>query len=143
MTKAFFDTNVIIYAFVENDLLRSQVSRDLMESYAMNDHAVISTNVLNETFFAAVRKHKFSREDARAVVQRLSVLRHVVVPSVAVVLQANDIAVETQFTIYDALMIAAAKSAGCDRIYTEDLTHNQVVQGIKIINPFLEQATPS
>jgi len=25
---------------------------------------------------------------------------------------------------------------GCDRVYTEDLTHGQVVDGLAIVNPF-------
>jgi predicted nucleic acid-binding protein len=138
MNKAFFDTNIIVYAFVQNDFSRSRKAREILENYAVADLAVISTNVLNETFYTAVRKHKFSRADARKVVHHLSCLKHVVVPNVEDVLIANDIAVETQFTIYDALMIASAKFAGCDRIYTEDLTHNQIVRGIRIINPFFE-----
>jgi predicted nucleic acid-binding protein len=40
------------------------------------------------------------------------------------------------FSFWDSAIVAAAKSVGCDRVYTEDLTHGQTVVGVKIVNPF-------
>ena len=37
---------------------------------------------------------------------------------------------------YDALLLAAAESAGCDKILTEDLNDGQVYCGITAENPF-------
>jgi len=142
MTRAFIDTNVIVYAHVDIHDQRSATARDLIFTLSGTDSAVISIQVLNELFFTAVRKFKLSRTIARDMVRSLDGLV-VIDLTRSITRMAQDIAVDHQFTIYDSLVIAAAKSAGCDRIYTEDLTHNQVVQGIKIINPFLEQATPS
>ena len=39
-------------------------------------------------------------------------------------------------TIYDSLIIAAAKAEGCDVVYSEDLNDGQVVDGVRIENPF-------
>ena len=39
--------------------------------------------------------------------------------------------------IYDSLIIAAALEAGCDTLYSEDMQHGQVIEGIRIENPFL------
>ena len=39
---------------------------------------------------------------------------------------------------WDALIIAAAKSANCKILFTEDLSHGMKIAGIEIINPFLE-----
>ncbi|MBR6733799.1 MAG: hypothetical protein IKL96_05300 [Kiritimatiellae bacterium] len=37
---------------------------------------------------------------------------------------------------YDVLLLAAAESAGCDKILTEDLNDGQVYCGITAENPF-------
>ena len=37
---------------------------------------------------------------------------------------------------YDSLIIAAAKAEDCEIVYSEDLNDGQVVDGVKIVNPF-------
>jgi len=39
--------------------------------------------------------------------------------------------------VYDGLILAAAVEAGCSKLLTEDLQHGQVVEGVRIENPFL------
>lgn len=41
---------------------------------------------------------------------------------------------------WDALIVAAARSAGCSVLLTEDLQHGQDLDGLQVINPF--QAPP-
>jgi predicted nucleic acid-binding protein len=41
------------------------------------------------------------------------------------------------FSFWDSAIVAAALTLGFDRLYTEDLTHGQVIQGLAIVNPFL------
>jgi predicted nucleic acid-binding protein len=40
------------------------------------------------------------------------------------------------FSFWDSAVVAAALELGCERLYTEDLKHGQVVMGIEIVNPF-------
>ena len=40
------------------------------------------------------------------------------------------------FSFWDSAIVAAALALGCDRVYTEDLAHGQVVDGLAIIDPF-------
>ncbi len=135
--RAFFDTNIVIYSFVQNDGTKSDIARRTLQRWQDDGGAVISTQVLNETFYNAIRKHKFTREAARDVLVALCELP-VVELTTDLVKKAADVAVETQLTIYDTLMIVAAGSAGCDRIFTEDLNHGQIVRGVRIVNPFRE-----
>jgi predicted nucleic acid-binding protein len=46
-----------------------------------------------------------------------------------------------RFSCWDSLILAAALESGCDTIYTEDLHHGQIVETVKIINPFLRNIT--
>lgn len=43
-----------------------------------------------------------------------------------------------QFQIFDALIVASALELGCERLYTEDLQHGQLIEGrLRIIDPFV------
>jgi predicted nucleic acid-binding protein len=48
-------------------------------------------------------------------------------------------AVESRYGLHywDALMVAAAQQQGCTILLTEDLQHDQQIDGVRIINPFL------
>jgi predicted nucleic acid-binding protein len=39
-------------------------------------------------------------------------------------------------------MVAAALDAKCSKLLTEDLQHGQVVEGVRIENPFLGAGAP-
>jgi predicted nucleic acid-binding protein len=52
-----------------------------------------------------------------------------------------DIAERYGFSVYDSMIIAAAKGAGCTTLFSEDLQHRQVIDGtLTIRNPFLGAA---
>jgi predicted nucleic acid-binding protein len=40
-------------------------------------------------------------------------------------------------SFWDALIWAAAKAIGATRLYTEDFQHGRVIEGVRIVNPFL------
>jgi predicted nucleic acid-binding protein len=46
------------------------------------------------------------------------------------------------YSIWDGLIVAAAIEARCSTLLTEDLQHGQVVEGVRILNPFLGRAKP-
>jgi len=37
---------------------------------------------------------------------------------------------------WDALIVEAAASSGCDRLLTEDMTAGETIRGVQIVNPF-------
>ena len=44
------------------------------------------------------------------------------------------------YSVYDGLIIAAAVEGDCTRLYSEDLQHGQIIEGLRIENPFLGPA---
>jgi predicted nucleic acid-binding protein len=54
------------------------------------------------------------------------------------VLSAIDTSREAKISLWDSLIIEAARQAGCERVLTEDLTHGQVIRGVRVENPFLD-----
>ena len=47
-----------------------------------------------------------------------------------------DIAERYKFSVYDAMLLAAAQSANCTTFFSEDLHHGQKVGGLTVRNPF-------
>ena len=59
-------------------------------------------------------------------------------PSVELLSQTLQIRTETSYAFYDSLIIAAAQLSGCSTLYSEDMQHQQLVGGVRIVNPFVE-----
>ena len=60
----------------------------------------------------------------------------VVVHDLKLVEAAIDYRNRYQFSLWDSLIIAAAKKAHASELITEDLQHGQVIDGLEIVNPF-------
>ena len=43
----------------------------------------------------------------------------------------------TGFSIWDSALIAAASMLGCHTLLTEDMQDGQVIDGVRILNPFI------
>jgi predicted nucleic acid-binding protein len=48
-----------------------------------------------------------------------------------------DISIISQISFWDALLVAAAEYSKCLEIITEDLSDRQIINGIRIRNPFI------
>ena len=61
----------------------------------------------------------------------------IVTISPELIYSAIDCSILNRVGFWDALIISAAASSNCKEIWTEDLNHDQVIQGVHIKNPFL------
>lgn len=59
-----------------------------------------------------------------------------VLTDISLIEQGIQISIHHKLRLWDALMIIAGYRANCKIMYSEDLTHGQLIQGIRIINPF-------
>jgi predicted nucleic acid-binding protein len=130
--KAFFDTNVLIYATVSGDSRRERAQRLMAQGGA------ISVQVLNEFVAVARRKMRMPWKD---VIEALDAIRILFPAPVAITVATHNTAlkVATQygFGIYDALIAASALEANCSTLYSEDLHDGQVLADqLTIQNPF-------
>jgi predicted nucleic acid-binding protein len=60
-----------------------------------------------------------------------------VMPDRSLYLRALSLQERYGYHFYDAMIVAAALSAGCTTLYTEDLQHGQQIEGLRMVNPFL------
>lgn len=129
--SAFFDTNVLIYAVGPDQRLADLAWRPLEAG------GVISAQVLNE--FVTVSRSKMKRPwpEIKEALASLLALDLTVAPlTVLSHAAAVEIASRHDIHIYDATIIACALEAGCDTLWTEDLTDGQRFGGLMVRNPF-------
>jgi predicted nucleic acid-binding protein len=61
-----------------------------------------------------------------------------VFPDSSLYSQALSICGETQFSFYDALIVASAITGDCRILWTEDLQHGRRIRNVEIRNPFAD-----
>ncbi|MFL5167990.1 MAG: PIN domain-containing protein [Microvirga sp.] len=130
--KPFFDTNVLVYAFLSTDP-RHGTARALAAG-----GGVFSVQVANEFVDVARRKMRWEWQD---VVAMLAAFRAWFGTPVPLTHETHVLALEVArrrgLRIYDALVLSAAKQAGCRILYTEDLQDGQTIEGVLVRNPFV------
>jgi predicted nucleic acid-binding protein len=138
MPLVFVDTNVLLYAFDEADPAKRDLSRAWLAACWRGRCGRLSTQVLNE-FYSNARK-KFaaaiSAGDARSEVRRYQQWKPWLIDQATV---ETAWAVESRcgITYWDALLVAAAQHLGCTLLLTEDLQHDQRIDRLRIVNPFV------
>jgi len=68
-------------------------------------------------------------------VSRLSTL-HTVQIDDALLLSAIDLHILHRLSFRDALVVKAASHASCGLLYSEDLSHGQMIDSVRVENPF-------
>ena len=134
--KAFLDSNILVYFIDERDSRKQSVARKLIGDLIASGGGHISTQSLQEFYNVTTKKHGCTKENARKAVEYYSAAFPVYCLNPKDILVAIGISIKTQFSFYDSLILAAAKALGCDVVYSEDLSHGQVVDGVRIENPF-------
>lgn len=137
--RAFFDTNVLVYAYGDTDDDRHRRAVELFEAAIRSRSAVVSTQVLLEFYVTLTRKVSNPAPlSAGAARERLQLLSRGPVhsPLPEDVVAAAAIADESQVSVWDAMIIRSASRMQCPVLWTEDLNHGQVIAGVEIRNPF-------
>jgi predicted nucleic acid-binding protein len=134
--RAFVDTNILIYAYDRDAGDKHRLASDLLRRLWMEGNGVLSTQVLQEFYVNATAKiaKPISLSKARAVISRYLVWQ-VEANTPESVLRASEIQERHRLSFWDSLILAAATQAGAAILYTEDLNHGQVIEGVKVINP--------
>jgi predicted nucleic acid-binding protein len=136
MTEPIFvDTNVFIYALDEADLKKQEAARTWRTELWKSRRGRISYQVLQEFYAKVIRKWPEARQQARAEVRDLLAWRPVSVDA-AILDRGWTLQDRYQLSFWDALIVAAAKSASCQYLLTEDLQAGQDLDGVVVVNPF-------
>ena len=133
--RSFFDTNVLVYADDKAFPAKQRRALDLMAEHRRAGTGVVSLQVLQEYFVTVTRKLRVDPRIARRKIELLAEF-DVVSPEVADILAAIDLHRLHGFSFWDALVLRAAKQAGCSVLLSEDLQAARESDGVQIVNPF-------
>ncbi len=135
--RCFVDTNVLVYLFDRDEPTKQAVARGLLERVTSGMDLVISTQVLQEFYVTVTRKLRLplAPQEAYEAVARFSSFSTVHIDP-TLVLDAIRMSQQHQVSLWDALVIESALTAGCDRLLTEDLHHGWEIRSLQVENPF-------
>lgn len=132
----FIDSNIVLYLLSE-DTGKADKAEALLRL-----KPVISVQVLNEVANVCTRKLEMDWDDTGQFLELVMSFCKVVPLTLEIHQSARKIAERHKLAFYDACIIAAASSAECQTLYTEDM-HNGLTLGdsganLTIKNPFAE-----
>ncbi len=133
--RAFFDTNVLVYAAVGagKDEPKRKRAMELVESTDFGT----SAQVLQEFFVTVVKKvsRPISAAQALEWIEQWTAF-----PCKTIDHQLVRIAIEQSerfaLSYWDAAILAAAEALGTDTVYSEDLSHGRRYGSVRVVNPF-------
>jgi predicted nucleic acid-binding protein len=129
--KIFFDTNTLLYLLSSDSKKADWVSSNLQQSN------VISVQVLNEFTSASLRKIKISHAELDEFLDLFMSTFNVIKLDMETFKTGLMISRQYGYHHYDSMIIAAALEAGCERLYSEDMQHRQIInKKLQIVNPF-------
>jgi predicted nucleic acid-binding protein len=132
--RVFLDTNILLYAQDTGSPEKHLRSRDVIARLAESGDGVISTQVMQEFYAAATRKLGIKPLAVKAILKTFTVFEIIQV-STDLIHDAIDCSASNALSFWDGLIVAAAASAGCPTLYTEDLNNGQIILGVKVQNP--------
>lgn len=136
IAPVFVDSNVLLYAVDGADPRKQQAARDWRAELWKSRRGRVSFQVLNEFYVNAVRLKPAASDEARAEVRDLLAWNPVITDA-SIIERGWKLQDRYQLSFWDSLIVAAAKTAACGFLLTEDLQEGQTLDGVEVVNPFL------
>jgi predicted nucleic acid-binding protein len=133
----FVDTNVLVYARDLRDRGKYQRATDWMTWLWSSGEGRIGTQVLQEYYVTVTRKLQPSMRGSEAADDVRDLWTWAPVAVDRDVLELGwDVERRFRLSFWDALVVAAAEIAGCDRLLTEDLHEGATYGSVLVVDPF-------
>lgn len=135
--RAFLDTNILVYCFDSSVPDKKRIALDLVLELWEWGKGVLSLQVLKEFFVTVTQKtvFKMGYEDARRAVEDF-LCWEIIYEDRDALKMAIRVSRDYRISFWDANIITCASLGGCSICYSEDLNDGQIIEGVKIINPF-------
>jgi predicted nucleic acid-binding protein len=134
------DTNVLGYAAgireVDADDTKVDEAEALIATLQIDQVIVLPAQVLLELHYLLVRRGRRSLLEAALIVGEYVGGNRVVPTTADVIADAFDLAAAHRMQTFDAVILAAAASAQCDVLYSEDMQHGFEWGRVTVLNPF-------
>lgn len=129
------DTNILAYAEGVNGATRKKTALDIIARLP-TESIFLPVQVLGELFHVLVRKAGRPPDRARAAILTWQDAFSLIETSPAILIAATDLSARHGLGIWDAVIFAAAATAGCRLLLSEDLHSGFTWHGVTVANPF-------
>ena len=123
-----------------DDAAKRSRALDLLAEPAL----AVSAQVLQEFYHQATRPTRpgrLSHDDALRFIEPVLTM-HVQAVTLDVFRAGASISQRFGLSYWDGAILAAARAAGCDAVYSEDFSSEQDYDGLRVLNPFQEAPEP-
>ncbi len=136
--RIFLDTNVLVYALDNENVAKQDKAKSILNEFYNNNNYFLSTQVVQEFCNVVLKKIEPGVPEGK-LSEFISTLplERVRMVDINTITTALSVKAKYRYSFWDSLIIAAAIHAECGVLYTEDLKHQQMVDSLKIINPFM------
>ena len=139
--RIFIDTNLFVYAYLDTNDKAQQIKHlnaiDSLEKFSKDNKIIISTQVLSE-YYSALLKNKINDQDIQHSANLLINSIEISPITKYTITESYTIKNKYRYSYWDSLIITSALQAHCTTLYSEDMQHQQKIEGtLTIINPFL------
>jgi predicted nucleic acid-binding protein len=140
MSAEFLDSNILVYAFDETDDRKRTIANDLILRCLRDATGVLSYQVVQEVLNVLTTKMErpVRHEDALRYFRSVLEPMWSVFPSSDLFMRALELRARYGYGFYDSLIVSAAVESGCSVLYSEDMQHGQLVDTVRIVDPFAE-----
>ena len=134
----FVDTNVFVYRHDLGDPAKQARADEWIAHLARSRTGRLSFQVLQELYVTLTAKARigFDPSEARGIVRELAVWQPVAI-DLTILERAWQVQDRHSVSWWDAVIVAAAQSADCSILLTEDLQHGHAFGEVRVVNPFL------
>jgi predicted nucleic acid-binding protein len=132
----FVDTNVLLYAISRDRQEQAKAQR--ANAILAERDVALSVQVLQEFYVQATRdsrRDRLTHDQARRLVESFTRFP-VVEMTTAIVLAATATAERFRISYWDAAILEAGRTLGCEVVLSEDLTDGEDYGGVRVENPF-------
>jgi len=142
--KYFIDTNILVYANDKSDIIKQKIAKRIILTGVRDETIAISTQVLSEFYVTVTKKIKvpLSPEIAKKEILLLTSV-DIIEIDFDLIIRAIDISNKYLLSYWDSLIIAAAIKSRATVLFSEDLNHDQIIDTVIIINPFITSPAPA
>ncbi len=136
----FLDTNILLYAYdLDAPAKREVALRLVRQGWASLGETAVSVQVLQE-MHVNMERRGISRAEAGQVVHDYAQWP-VVMNTLDLLRSALSEQIRWQLSLWDALILAAARASGASELVSEDFSHGQDYGGVRAVNPFRQAGT--
>jgi len=132
----FLDTNVLLYSISRNP--DDALKRERAIALLARDDGALSVQVLQEFYVQATRPTRPRPLPHETAVGLITAWTRFKVQEITLSMLASALEIKATygFSYWDSAIVAPCRALGCHSLYTEDLSHGRVLEGITIVNPF-------